>query len=192
MYYDYMFLVQGKIDEALHILDSTCSVNACQQKCDVMKFYIYTTKKEFGKAETYYNKAVNSGYTRTEDDEIYIAYLYNETDRKQEAVSILNNSIIKNENSLKSNRDFLSFIFKKLRLAAAYAIIDENKKALRYLSEGEKSGLFEFPFTIRTFPGFDKLRGDPEFKSILKRIEDKKEVLRAQVKDMEKWGEINL
>jgi tetratricopeptide (TPR) repeat protein len=187
-----MFLAQGKYDEAIHILDSTCSVNACQHKCDIMKFYIYTTKKEFGKAETYFNKAVNSGYARTEDDDIYIACLYKETGRKKEAVSILNNSIKRDGNSLKSNlRPFSSKVI-NLRLAAAYAILDENKKALGYLSELEKSGLIEFYCTIRTFPGFDKLRGDPEFKSLLKRIEEKKEAIRAQAKEMEKRGEINL
>jgi tetratricopeptide (TPR) repeat protein len=192
MFYDYMFLVQGKFDEALHVLDSTCSVNACQQKCDIMKFYIYTTKKEFGKAEIYYNKAVNSGYTRTEDDDIYIACLYKETGRKKEALSILNKSIKRKGNLLNSNVDELIIKLIKLRLAAAYTIMDENKKALRYLSELEKSGLIEFPITIRTFPGFDKLRDDLEFKSILKRIEDKKGAFRAQVKKMEERGEINL
>jgi TolB-like protein/Tfp pilus assembly protein PilF len=190
--YDHVFLAQGMYDVALHILDSTCSVNACEQKCDIMKFYIYTTQKEFGNAEKYYKKAINAGYKRSDDDDIYIAYLYKETGRKHEALSILNNSIIWNENSLKSNGELLGFKFKKLRLSAAYAILDENEKALRYLSEGEKTGLFEFAFTIRTFPGFDKLRGDPEFKSIIKRIEDKKEAIRAQVKEMEKRGEIEL
>jgi len=187
IFYDYIFLAQGKFDEALHTLDSTCSVNDCQKKCDIMKFYIYSTQKEFGNAEKYYKKAINAGYKRSDDDDIYIAYLYKETGRKHEALSILNNSIIWNENSLKSNGKLLG-----LRLAAAYAILDENEKALRYLSDGEKTGLLEYAFTLRTFPGFDKLRGDPEFKSILKRIEDKKEILRTQVKEMEQRGELNM
>jgi TolB-like protein/Tfp pilus assembly protein PilF len=190
--YDYMFLAQGKYDEALHILDSICSVTACEQNCDFMKFQIYTTQKEFEKAEKNYNKAVEAGYKRSADDDIYIACLYKETGRKKEAYSILNNSIKRDENLLKDNGAILWFNNITLRLAAAYAILDENKKALKYLSEIEKSGLIELPCTIRTFPGFDKLRGDPEFKSILKRIEDKKDILRTQVKEMEQRGELNM
>jgi tetratricopeptide (TPR) repeat protein len=186
-----MFLIQGKYDEALHILDSTCSVNACEQKCDIMKFYIYTTQKEFRKAETCYNKAVKSGYEPTGDDSIYLACLLKETGRKKVAYSIINNSIRRDENSLKDNvvpwKGNLN-----LRLAAAFAIMDENKKAQGHLSVLEKSGLIEFPFTISAFPGFDNFRNDPEVKSILKRIADKKEALRAKVREMEARGEINM
>jgi hypothetical protein len=52
--------------------------------------------------------------------------------------------------------------------------------------------LYEWPCTIRTFPGFDKLRNNMEFKSILKRIEDKKTTIRSQVMKMEQRGELNM
>ena len=45
---------------------------------------------------------------------------------------------------------------------------------------------------IRTFPGFDNLRNDPKFNEIVKRIEDKRAVIRAQFKEMEERGEINM
>jgi TolB-like protein/Tfp pilus assembly protein PilF len=190
--YDYILLIQGKYDEALHILDSICSVNACEQKCDIMKFWIYTMQKEFEKAEKSYNKAVNAGYKRNEDDDLYIAYLYNEIGRKKEALSILNNSIKLDENSLKGNLSRWSPYISNLRLAAAHAILDENKKALKYLSELEKSGHPQQFYTINTFPGFDKLRNDPEFKAIVKRIEDQRAAVRQMVREMEQRGDLHL
>ena len=71
-------------------------------------------------------------------------------------------------------------------------MIGDYKKAVGYLSELEKLGFFEYPVVLNTFPGFDNLRSDPEFKAILNRIEDKKASLRAQVKEMELRGEIDL
>jgi TolB-like protein len=190
--YAYMFLIQGKYNEALHLLDSLCSINACEQKCDIMRFWIYTAQKEFEKAEKYYNRAMNSGYKRTEDDDIYIAFLYNSTGRKKEASSILNNFIKQDEISLKGSLSEWSPYIKNLRLAAAYAILGENRKALSYLMQLEKSGHLEGFYNINTFPGFDNLLKDPEFKAIVKRIEDQKASLRSQLKEMELRGAINL
>jgi TolB-like protein/predicted Zn-dependent protease len=195
--YAYVLFTQGKIDEAFHYLDSISNITPCEQQCDIMKFHIYTTQNDFEKAEKYYNKAIAAGYVRSDDDDIYIAYLYKETGKKKEALSILNNSIKRNENALVSNNfnnNLIWFSIIHLQLAAGYAMLDENIKALKYLSEveAERSGLIEWPYRIRTFPGFDKLRSNPEFKAILKRIEDEKATIRSQVKEMEQRGEIDM
>jgi hypothetical protein len=58
-------------------------------------------------------------------------------------------------------------------------------------SQIEKIGLFEYPITL-SFPGFDNLRTDPEFKAIVKRIEDKKAATRAKVREREEKGELLL
>ena len=71
-------------------------------------------------------------------------------------------------------------------------MLDEDFKALKCLSEVLRTGPCEGNISIKTFPGFDKLRSDPEFQVIFKRIEDKKASLRAQVKKMERRGEIDL
>ena len=159
-----------------------------------MRFYIYTTQKEFEKAEQYYNKAVAAGYEQSNNDDIYVAYLYNETGRKKEALEILNNSIKRDKEELLRSQYLTWFSGTYLRLAAAWALLGDNKKALEYLSkiESARSGLYETPYKIRTFPGFDKLRNDPEFKAILKRIENEKDSIRAQIIEMEKRGELDM
>jgi hypothetical protein len=43
-----------------------------------------------------------------------------------------------------------------------------------------------------TFPGFNNLRSDPEFKAIVKRIEEKRASLREKVWEMEQRLEIYL
>ena len=41
-------------------------------------------------------------------------------------------------------------------------------------------------------PFFESLRGDPEFKAIVKQVKEEKAALRAQVSEMEEMGELNL
>jgi tetratricopeptide (TPR) repeat protein len=190
--YDYLLIGQGKYDEALHFLDSTCSVNPCEPICDITRFIIYASKKDFQEAEKYYNKNTIPQNFRNGVPDIYIAYLYKETDRKKEAFSILNDLIKVNEGWLKNTIGGIDMMWYKLDLAAAYALLDENEKALQYLRELEKLGTIEGAFNLKTFPGFDNLRNDPEFKAIVKSIEDKRAAIREKVKEMEQRGEINL
>ena len=155
------------------------------------KTYVYLG--EYSKAEELFKKAVNSGYRQTENDEIYLGCMYNESGRKKEAMSVLNKTIEKDEDGLSKKVDFgLGIRIRIYRLVAAYAMIGDNKKALEYLYELEKLGFFEYPVVLETFPGFANLRNDPEFKAIVKRIEDEKASLRAKVKEMELRGEISL
>ena len=80
-----------------------------------------------------------------------------------------------------------------MRLAAAYAILDENDKCLEYLSQAEKLGFIRsYPYNIEIFPAFENLRDDPEFKAIVKRAKDKAAAIRAQVREMEERGELDL
>lgn len=193
-YATYSIYNVGEFDKAFHYLDSISIITPCEKVCDMVRFRICTTQKEFEKAEKYYNKAIAAGYERSDDDDIYLAYLYMETGRKKEALTILNNTIEQNESMLTGDDDLIRFSIIHLRLAAAYAMLDEKMKALKYLSEveAERSGFFEWPYRIRTFPVFDKLQSDPEFKAILKRIEDEKATIRYQIKEMEQRGEIDM
>ena len=133
-----------------------------------------------------------NGFSTVEDDNPFIAYLYKETGRDKEAVSILKNSITRDEDLLRNRSHFWMDRFVKSRLAASYALSGENRKSLEYLSELGNSGIFGLIFDINKFPGFDNLRNDPEFKAIVKRIEHEQDSLRAQVKEMELRGEIDL
>jgi len=184
----------GEKDKALDYLDSIVNITPCEQICDLMRFRIYAAEKEFEKAEKYYNEAVAAGNVQSDDDDIFLSYLYMETGRRKEALTILNRIIVQNESMLRVD-DFLSrYSTMHLRLAAAYAMLDEKMKAIKYLSgiEAERSGLFEWPYRIRTFPAFDKFRDDPEFNAIVKRIEDEQAAIRSQLMELERKGEINL
>jgi TolB-like protein len=192
--YNYLLCNQGKYNEALQFLDSACSVNSCESYCLASKFYIYTIQKDFDKAEQYYKiyqNAENKDFFEDTTALVYLAFLYKETNRKKEAFSILNGVIKNDEKKLKSEEGW-GFILRKWRLTAAYAIMDENTKALQYLSELGISGLYQAYFSLKTFPGFDNLRNDPEFKAIVKRIDDKNATLRKEIEEMRKRGEITL
>ena len=200
--YNYIFLNEVNYNKALNFLDSICDVTACQQSCDLMRFYIYTTQRDFEKAEEYYNKVLNAGYKsdyvveghikQADVTDLYIGYLYNETGRKKEARSILNKFIQRDKDALTLNKYALGFSILNLHLAAAYTILGDNKNALLHLTEVEKGTTDEWPFKVKTFPGFDNLRNNPEFNSILKRIEDKKANIRSQIMKMEHRNKINM
>ena len=189
----FMILAQGNYEEFKHFLDSICIITPCQQICDMLRFYSCAIQKKYADAEKYYNKAVDAGYQPTFFDDVYIAFLYQETGKKEEALSLLNTLVRREEEYiLHANGRILINKARKLQLAAYYALLDENKKAIGCLSELEKEGIFEYPITLNAFPGFDNLRNDPEFKAIMKRIRDNQASLRAQVREMELRGEIDL
>ena len=191
--YIHDYLNQQEYNKAFEFLDSISSITTCGQVCDIMRSRIYVYLRDYAKAEEFYKKAMNSGYKQIENDGIYLGCIYIETGRKKEALSILKKSIESDEAALvRQSRKGLLGKIRIYNLAAAYALIGDNKKALEYLSELEKLGLFEYPVVLNSFPGFDDLRNDPEFKTIVKRIEDGKASLRAQVKEMELRGEIDL
>ncbi len=189
---DCNFFVQGKYNEALVFLDSICNLTPCERECDLMRFYIYSSTREFEKAEKYYDKIEGSGYRQGAWDRIFLGYLYNETGRKQKAETILLSSIKDDEKALTENPTTLVISQINIRLAAAWAVLNDRDKAMNYLHEVEKVVPFEWPVKISLFPGFDRIRDDPEFMLILKNIEDKKAILRSKVQEMEKAGELNL
>jgi TolB-like protein/tetratricopeptide (TPR) repeat protein len=191
--YAHILIVQGAYEEAFHFLDSIGSVTTLDQICDIMRSRTYIYLRDYDKADEFYKKAINSGYKPTEYDEIYLGCIYNETGRTKEALSILKQVIQTDEVALTRQSKYVMMEkITKFSLAAAYAIIGDNKKALGYLSELEKLGLFEYPVVLKTFPGFDNLRNYSEFKAIVKRIEDQRDATRAKVREMEQTGELHL
>jgi tetratricopeptide (TPR) repeat protein len=193
-YYYNILYIQGNYNEALNFLDSIQNFTTCESACDIMRFYYYTLRRDFTKAEGYSNKALDvaSGEFMNAEgsNDIYFNYLFKETRNKNDAIKGLQNSIKYYEvEILKAYGEKL--ITDRLRLAALYAMLGENEKALEYLSQLEKFGLLEYPITL-TFPGFDNLRNDPEFKAIVKRIEDQRAATRAKIREMEQSGELHL
>jgi tetratricopeptide (TPR) repeat protein len=201
-YYNSIILNEGNYNRALNFLDSISDVTACQQTCDLMRFYLYTIQRDFEKAEKLYNKVLKAGYKRednfdffvrkADETDLYIGYLYNETGRKKDAIAILNKFIQKDKNALSLNSYTWLNSMLNLQLAAAYALLDDNKNALLHLTEVEKAPPGEWSIRVKSFPGFDKIRNNPEFNSILKRIEDKKAAIRSEIMKMEQRKEINM
>jgi tetratricopeptide (TPR) repeat protein len=160
------------------------------------RFYVYLNQKEFKLAEEYYNKAIDAGfYAYPDQDNIDIAYLYMETGRKEEAKTILERCIKSDESNFERYPHAYKSWFSEfnLRLAMCYTILGENEKALKYLSEAQSYGIvFGQQYYIEHYAPFENLRDHPEFKAIVKRALDESAAVRAQVKQMEKWGEIHL
>ncbi len=187
----YCFIAQGMYPAALHFLDSVCNVTPCIQMCDMMRFRIYTELKDFKTAEIFLNKTLQSGYKPTDNENICIAYMYKETGRREGANKILNNTIKKDESLIKSSKFIIKKLY-KVRLAASYAMLGKNKEAIALVKDSYKSGIWDIVFSLKTFPGFDNLRSDPEFNAVLKEIDDEKTAIRSQIKQMELKGEIYL
>ena len=83
------------------------------------------------------------------------------------------------------NRDWLTL----LHLAIIHALKEEREESLQYLSDAAKLGFkLGWHDLIETYPFFENLRDDPEFKAIVKRAQDEKTALRAQVREMEERG----
>jgi TolB-like protein/AraC-like DNA-binding protein/Tfp pilus assembly protein PilF len=192
-YYDILY-IHGNYNEALNFLDSIQNFTICARSCDIMRFYYYTSQRDFKKAEGYSNKSlyIAQGNLINVDGyyDIYLNYLLKLTGKKDEAIQGLKNSIKYYEvENLKIYG--VKLAIQRLKLAASYAMLGENKKALEYLSQLEKYGLLEYPITL-LFSGFDNLRNDPEFKAIVKRIKDQRAAVREKVREMEQSGELNL
>jgi tetratricopeptide (TPR) repeat protein len=199
MDYWYIYYAQGKYGKVFNEVDSTCNINPCQWNCDIMRFYTYTSLKEFEKAEYHYMKAIEDGFKRTEEADIYLACLYNNTGREKEALSILNKSIKTNESWLSTyskNESLLSTynntLEVKSQLCASYAILGNKKKVIEYLPALETTEYWISHINFKAFPGFDNLRSDPEFVNYVKSREEEKLKIRNQLKEMEKRGEIKL
>jgi TolB-like protein/tetratricopeptide (TPR) repeat protein len=189
-----MLVYQERNADCFSFLDSIYYIMPCRQECDAIRFLLFTKAKEFGKAEEYYNKALQEGYIVTEEFELYYAYLLRQTGRKKEALSILKKSIDRDKNLLKIRIEPFNTFFINARLAASYALLEDKEMSIKYLRDLSNLTIAGFysPVTFNIFPGFDFLRTDPLFIELEKLSENERVSLRAQVKQMELRGEINL
>ena len=80
-----------------------------------------------------------------------------------------------------------------LSLSSIHAILDEKEKALEYLTKAVDLGLLWGQHDFLTIcPIYEDLWDDPEFKALVKRAQDEKAAIRAQVQEMIDRGEIDL
>jgi tetratricopeptide (TPR) repeat protein len=172
---------QGKYDESQHFVDSVCNVTDCDLECARLRFHNLLNRQEYGQAEMNFKEFLHDGGLPSLFDSIYVAYMYKKLDRESEAVTILERIRSLNEPNLNNNTDGLNYYI----MAAVYCQLGNKEKALSYLSRavdhGLRYGLHDFS---EITPPFEPLHDDVGFKAILKRAQEKKAVLRAQVQEM--------
>ena len=78
-------------------------------------------------------------------------------------------------------------------LASIYAFLGQKEEAYQMLRAYAELGFnFGLEKYITIDPIFESLRDDPEFKAIVKRAQEEKTSIRAQIREMEERGELDL
>ena len=136
---------------------------------------------DFEQAERYYDQM--------QDTLFDIGYVYYQLGKTQEADKILSEEVQKLESSLDDDGNGYQYY----NLASIYAFQGDREKALKYLAEyanrGFSGGWYDY---ILIDPFFESLRDDPEFQAIVKQAQEEKAAIRAQVREMEERGELDL
>jgi hypothetical protein len=119
-----------------------------------------------------------------------VAYYFKETGKERESVAMLNNAVILYNEGLKNVpiRRWHSMTSRHLilNLASAYAMLNDSENSLKYLYDLENRGfVYGWQDYIEISPFYDNLREHPEFKAIVKRVQDKIATVRDKVKEME-------
>jgi len=191
MMYASVLLVQGKFPQLVQFINSKCDQQACEQSCNQVMFQISLMQGEFVEAAEYAANLQSTGidsyglYLSSMDYEI--GYVHYQLGRTDEADKIFKEEIQKLESI-----DHEAGVH-YLHLSRIYAFKGERKKALENLNEfaerGFTGGWHDF---ILIDPFFESLRNDPEFKAIVKQAQEEKAALRAQVREMEERGALDL
>jgi len=182
--YHFLMQTQGKFKEALQFIDSTCHQGECEEVCSEALFQLSRLLGDFEKAEQYFDQWQNSGWGYE------IGYVYHHLGKTEEADKTFTEAIKKLESEVvRENRNFRT----NLDLSRIYAFKGNRVQALKYLAEYAKRGFTQgWHDFILIDPFFESLRGDPEFKAIVKQAQEEKAELREQVRQMEESGELTL
>ncbi len=189
--YSWLMLVQGKALQAFQFTDSICKEIECERICNGLLLKESSLLKEFEQAESYYyqwEKAKPVFDTFQGIIEYEIGYVYYQLGKIEEAEKIFNEQIEKLQSNL-DQEERLEYLL----LSGIYALQGKSNEALEHLAEYARGGFnWGWHDFILIDPFFENLRDDPEFQAIVKRAQDKKAGLRAQVKEMEQRGELDL
>jgi TolB-like protein/class 3 adenylate cyclase/Tfp pilus assembly protein PilF len=186
----WLYMFQDKYDLAIHSIDSICSITPCEQSCVVGKFYLYTARREFDQAEKYYDQYLKIGGSSSTLDSMCLAYIYKEQNKDLKASEILYKVHTSIESGQLQNPSAYFWIY---WLSVTNALLNEKEESLKYLSEFFNIyKWYSFVDFTLIHPFYENLRDDPEFKAIVKRAQDEKAAIRAQVQEMVDRGEIDL
>jgi TolB-like protein/tetratricopeptide (TPR) repeat protein len=183
---------QGKFREAFQFADSICQKIECKRICDFQLFQASLLLNEYERAEKYYYQfqKYELGHFLNHFMDVHMGYVLHKLGRTEEAEKIFSNEIIKLKSELEKNRQRRD---NYALLSKIYAFRGDRNEALIYLTEyanlGFSKGYHDF---ILIDPFFESLRDDPEFKTIVKKAQEEKAAIRAQIREMEERGEIDL
>ncbi len=187
--YSLILSMQSKYDEALKILDKYCKPNGVEVFCLRSRMYNHIFKKDYDKALIDVRAIYNFKNQLITNDSVFIAYLYKNTGREKEASEIIQKSLNSYKKISVTDKGSNPYLFSSF----LYALMDDKKTSLEQLSKAVDLGIiwgfYKLPSIV---PFYENIRNDTEFKAIINRIEDQKASQRAQVKEMELRGEIDL
>ena len=187
--YVWTLALQGKFNESLNFIDSICSVTDCESQGARLRLLVHTLLHEYKQAETAFNQLVEAGGSPFILDSVHVAYSYKKLGKKSEAMAILENINSSYGNLLNKNANW----FICLCMASVQSQLENKEEALQYLSKAIEFGLENGGHDFLVIdPTLENLRDDPEFKALVKRAQDEKAAIRAQVKEMIDNGEIDL
>jgi len=192
--YNRLLMVQGKFQQALQFTDSICEEIACRQQCYRHLFEESLLLEEFENAEQYFYEwqkvRQESSWNPNRHSDYQIGYVYYRLGKTKEAENTFTEQIQKLQSIVNRGRGGK---YDSLHLSRIFAFQSERDKALQYLAGyaqgGFHNGWHDF---ILMDPFFESLRDDPEFQIIVKRAQEEKAALRAQVREMEERGELDL
>ena len=178
--------IQGKIDEKFAFIDSVRQLFPGSNACISELAYTYAGLGEFKKAEQYYAQVID---TLDKEERIplkfahRLGYVFWNLGQRSRAMEYFDNQLKYCLESLSSGQGYQTVEYD---LAAVYAFLGEEEKAIDYLNQYAKKG---FTYGLHDYilrdPLFEKLREKKEFKAIVQKVQEEKAVLRGQIREME-------
>ena len=188
--YNLILITKGNYDRALHFTDSICPSVDCDIGCNGAYVLLHAYRKEFSNAEQYIKKWEDQRGRQVLS--ISKGYVYHKMGRIKEADEVFQ-EILKRQAQRLSNTsrppDGAEYFFR----AQILAFQNRKDEALQSIKEIDKMG-FNFNLFDRMThdPMFENLWEDPEFKAILKKVQDEKASVRAQIREIEEQAKLDM
>ena len=182
---------RGDFNETKKFLDSNCTAKStpCELNCTRFYFYHHYISQNYDQAEKLCQQYINSGGILVDTENIMLAYVYQKLGKTKEFNDLLDSVLISLQDRSPDNQGWYYY----LSCSWFYAMKGEKEKALEFLTKVADAGNDAGWHNIITIdPIFEDLRDDPEFKAIVKRMQDEKADQREIVREMNESGEIDL
>ena len=180
--------LQMRYKECELFLDSICAARSFTKDCNEQRFFLAYFQKDWQAAEKYYALWARDSATTLRLHRISIntcwAYVLSRKGMKEEAKALMESEIEHVKRSIGFNYGTPLY-----RLAGMYAFMNEKEVALDYLRQYlALDRAFSHYDRILIDPLFDKLKTEPEFMEILRRVQAEKAELAAEIARLERKG----